>query len=116
MLNGYKMDSFKISDSSKSHLDLRVLGQQIAENLNINYFDEANISPHHIVRHVRLDRNVLSFTKNMGVPMRESVFVYNTGAGDDAGVEVASVGGGSQYDLNGGGANGSQMDMQQVGR
>lgn len=34
---------------------LRRLGQTISENLNINYFDEANTSKHHIIRHFKKD-------------------------------------------------------------
>jgi hypothetical protein len=33
--------------------ELRKLGQAIANNLNINYFDENNSSDHHVVRHFR---------------------------------------------------------------
>ncbi|KAL7749060.1 hypothetical protein RI367_005464 [Sorochytrium milnesiophthora] len=46
--NGFQMDSRKISGSSRNIEELRRLGQQLAETLNINYFDESNSSEHHV--------------------------------------------------------------------
>ena len=63
VLKGYQMEKLPLCkpstnvevDQDASHYiqELRKLGQTIAENLNINYFDEANISKHHVIRHFR---------------------------------------------------------------
>lgn len=34
---------------------MRRLGQRLAANLAINYFDEPNISPHHVILHEKDD-------------------------------------------------------------
>ncbi|KAI9354605.1 hypothetical protein DFJ73DRAFT_827151 [Zopfochytrium polystomum] len=63
VLNGYQIDSRRLCGSTKNCEKLRKLGQQIAANLNLNYFDEANTSPHHVIRHFRSDKQVFSFRK-----------------------------------------------------
>eukprot|EP00002_Diphylleia_rotans_P021915 TRINITY_DN4276_c0_g2_i2.p1 TRINITY_DN4276_c0_g2~~TRINITY_DN4276_c0_g2_i2.p1 ORF type:complete len:200 (+),score=38.56 TRINITY_DN4276_c0_g2_i2:54-653(+) len=53
ILNGFQMDKIELSGTSKNIAAMREVGQKIAANLNINYFDEANISSFHVVRHFR---------------------------------------------------------------
>lgn len=54
IFNGQQLERQTITMRATPNLsNLRRLGQQIAENLNINYFDELNMSRHHIVRHTR---------------------------------------------------------------
>nr|KAJ3421819.1 hypothetical protein HK105_002181 [Polyrhizophydium stewartii] len=53
VLNGYEMDRQILCSPTRNLEELRKLGQRIASNLNINYFDEANISKHHVIRHFR---------------------------------------------------------------
>ncbi|KAI8617346.1 hypothetical protein BC830DRAFT_117992 [Chytriomyces sp. MP71] len=61
VLNGYEIDTRRISGSSTNLEKLRRLGQKIAGNLNINYFDHANTSKHHVIRHFRTDKAVFTF-------------------------------------------------------
>ncbi|ORX87127.1 hypothetical protein BCR32DRAFT_289525 [Anaeromyces robustus] len=51
ILGGYKMHPLKISGKTKNLEELRRLGVMIAENLNINFFDYPNCSPHHAIIH-----------------------------------------------------------------
>ncbi|ORZ38789.1 hypothetical protein BCR44DRAFT_34940 [Catenaria anguillulae PL171] len=53
VFNGFQVDQRRISGSSTNVNELRRLGQLIAANLNLNYFDEANSSEHHVIRHLR---------------------------------------------------------------
>ncbi|KAJ3372103.1 hypothetical protein GGF31_002365 [Allomyces arbusculus] len=53
VFNGYQMDQRRISGSSPNMQEMRRLGQLIAANLNLNYFDENNSSEHHVLRHLR---------------------------------------------------------------
>jgi len=46
VLNGYHVDRQILSASSQNQEAMRSLGRQLAYNLGINYFDEANVSPH----------------------------------------------------------------------
>jgi len=57
VLDGVKIDQQRITKCSCSDLKLlRKLGQKLAKNLNINYFDEANVSVFHNVRHWPADK------------------------------------------------------------
>ena len=47
------MEKITLSAPTTNLDEIRRLGQQIATNLNINYFDEANISKFHVIRHYR---------------------------------------------------------------
>ncbi|KAG4087195.1 hypothetical protein H8356DRAFT_1731452 [Neocallimastix lanati (nom. inval.)] len=51
ILGGYKMNPLSISGKTKNIDELRRLGVMIAENLNINFFDYPNCSPHHAIIH-----------------------------------------------------------------
>eukprot|EP00026_Physarum_polycephalum_P017448 Phypoly_transcript_18675.p1 GENE.Phypoly_transcript_18675~~Phypoly_transcript_18675.p1 ORF type:complete len:206 (+),score=5.84 Phypoly_transcript_18675:85-702(+) len=53
IFNGYQMEKIVLTGTSHNMTALRQLGQQLASNLNINYFDEPNVSPHHVLRHDR---------------------------------------------------------------
>ncbi|KAG9395891.1 Protein of unknown function DUF4579 [Carpediemonas membranifera] len=54
IFNGQQLERQSITTRSTPNLqNLRKLGQQIAANLNINYFDELNMSRHHVIRHTR---------------------------------------------------------------
>ncbi|KAI9217351.1 hypothetical protein BC828DRAFT_391388 [Blastocladiella britannica] len=53
VFNGFQMDVLRISGTTSNVNELRRLGQIMANNLNINYFDENNSSEHHTVRHLR---------------------------------------------------------------
>eukprot|EP01006_Ploeotia_vitrea_P058743 TRINITY_DN70105_c0_g1_i1.p1 TRINITY_DN70105_c0_g1~~TRINITY_DN70105_c0_g1_i1.p1 ORF type:complete len:200 (+),score=78.24 TRINITY_DN70105_c0_g1_i1:70-669(+) len=53
IFNGYRIDKLVLTAASRKYLDLRAVGQELAANLNINYFDEANVSDHHRVIHLR---------------------------------------------------------------
>ncbi|KAI9352723.1 hypothetical protein BDR26DRAFT_849752 [Obelidium mucronatum] len=64
VLNGYEIDARRITGSSTNVEKLRKLGQKIAKNLNLNYFDDANTSPHHVIRHFRMDKQVFSFRRD----------------------------------------------------
>ncbi|ORY48280.1 hypothetical protein BCR33DRAFT_714667 [Rhizoclosmatium globosum] len=64
ILNGYEIDARRISGSSTNVEKLRRLGQKIAGNLNLNYFDDMNASPHHVIRHFRMDKQVFSFRRD----------------------------------------------------
>ncbi|KAI8919594.1 hypothetical protein BC831DRAFT_481121 [Entophlyctis helioformis] len=61
VLNGFEMDRLPLCAPTPNLDELRQIGQRIASNLNLNYFDEANISKHHVIRHFRNDRGVFSF-------------------------------------------------------
>ncbi len=51
-VKGYLMKSIFIAEMDNKP-KLRLLGQYIAQNLNINYFDDSNTSEHHVIRHVK---------------------------------------------------------------
>eukprot|EP00003_Mantamonas_plastica_P013317 TRINITY_DN2327_c0_g2_i4.p1 TRINITY_DN2327_c0_g2~~TRINITY_DN2327_c0_g2_i4.p1 ORF type:complete len:286 (+),score=56.09 TRINITY_DN2327_c0_g2_i4:37-894(+) len=53
IFNGFQMEKLVLSKSSEDAKGLRLLGQQLANDLNINYFDDPNISKHHVVKHFR---------------------------------------------------------------
>ena len=50
-IKGYKMAPIYIGEMVHKH-QLRLIGQYLAQNLNINYFDDSNTSEHHIIRHM----------------------------------------------------------------
>eukprot|EP00741_Cyanophora_paradoxa_P001900 tig00000523_g1840.t1 len=58
IFNGYRIDKQIISGTSRKMEEMRELGQRLAEGLGINYFDEANVSQHHVVRHRRPEKRV----------------------------------------------------------
>jgi hypothetical protein len=43
--------------------EMRKLGQKIAENLNLNYFDVTNSSEYHVIRHPRPTKKHRHFLK-----------------------------------------------------
>eukprot|EP00698_Gefionella_okellyi_P002462 TRINITY_DN1231_c1_g1_i2.p1 TRINITY_DN1231_c1_g1~~TRINITY_DN1231_c1_g1_i2.p1 ORF type:complete len:226 (+),score=38.40 TRINITY_DN1231_c1_g1_i2:265-942(+) len=49
VLNGYRVDRQILTDSTQNLEAMRAVGQQLASSIGINYFDEANISPHHSI-------------------------------------------------------------------
>lgn len=51
IFNGYRIDKIFVSSDSEDLTGMRRLGQRLASNLNLNYFDIANVSPHHVVMH-----------------------------------------------------------------
>eukprot|EP01112_Ceratiomyxa_fruticulosa_P023203 TRINITY_DN877_c0_g1_i2.p1 TRINITY_DN877_c0_g1~~TRINITY_DN877_c0_g1_i2.p1 ORF type:complete len:222 (-),score=22.06 TRINITY_DN877_c0_g1_i2:103-768(-) len=53
IFNGYQMDKQVLTGTTRNSPGLRQLGQQLAHALAINYFDEPNVSPHHVLRHDR---------------------------------------------------------------
>jgi hypothetical protein len=55
VLGGHRVDKYVLSQVSKDLFvqEMRGLGIKLAENLDLNYFDEANSSPFHVVRHHR---------------------------------------------------------------
>eukprot|EP00128_Syssomonas_multiformis_P010478 Colp12_sorted_trinity150504_noHs@25466 len=67
VVNGYQMDKQILTQTSKNVEAMRSLGRKLAENLNINYFDEQNVSKHHVIRHFRPVTNagVLSSTGDL---------------------------------------------------
>ena len=50
-IKGYKMESIFIGEMTTKS-ELRLLGQYLAQNLNLNYFDDSNTSEHHVIRHI----------------------------------------------------------------
>ncbi|KAI9206883.1 uncharacterized protein BJ171DRAFT_641686 [Polychytrium aggregatum] len=72
VLNGFQIDSRKISGISTKLEAMRTLGQKIAENLNLNYFDESNTSQHHVIRHFRSDAKVFSYRSTAATELTES--------------------------------------------
>ena len=73
ILGGYGMDPVQISGSSRRFGELRSFGQLIALNLGINYFDEANTSAHHQVRHFKPDRQKLGLQGLLGNKSTHSI-------------------------------------------
>eukprot|EP00455_Lapot_gusevi_P036224 TRINITY_DN4023_c0_g1_i2.p1 TRINITY_DN4023_c0_g1~~TRINITY_DN4023_c0_g1_i2.p1 ORF type:complete len:211 (-),score=31.87 TRINITY_DN4023_c0_g1_i2:329-961(-) len=65
ILNGYRIDKYVLTGTSENMNKMRSLGQKLAHNLRINYFDEANISAQHRVLHVKKDKSTLTLT---GIP------------------------------------------------
>lgn len=53
VFSGYLVDEYRLSSPSPSANQLRKLGQEIARNLGLNYFDKTNTSRHHVCLHVR---------------------------------------------------------------
>ncbi|KAJ4456512.1 hypothetical protein PAPYR_8251 [Paratrimastix pyriformis] len=51
IFGGYRLEKQVLTGTSSSMLEMRHLGQQLAANLGINYFDESNVSVDHVVRH-----------------------------------------------------------------
>jgi hypothetical protein len=51
VMNGKGMDRVYLSDTVTEAYGLRELGQQMAANLGLNYFDEEHVSTHHRVIH-----------------------------------------------------------------
>ncbi|XP_046875667.1 transmembrane protein 249-like [Hypomesus transpacificus] len=51
MLNGYKIEERELSGFSEKYELLECQGRRIANKLNLNYFDYADISKRHIVVH-----------------------------------------------------------------
>eukprot|EP00835_Amoeboradix_gromovi_P004973 NODE_427_length_8836_cov_0.452215.p4 type:complete len:202 gc:universal NODE_427_length_8836_cov_0.452215:7016-7621(+) len=51
-LKGFSIKSVFIGEM-KGKQQLRLLGQYLAQNLNINYFDDNNTSEHHVVRYTK---------------------------------------------------------------
>jgi len=52
VLDGVKVDRQRLTTRPSTDLkSLRRLGQKLAKNIKINFFDEANISIHHKIRH-----------------------------------------------------------------
>jgi len=57
IFNGYQIEKVILTGSTRNMAALRALGQQLAYNLDINYFDEPNVSTHHVLRHDRPSAN-----------------------------------------------------------
>ncbi len=53
VIKGYEAERITICAPTTNLEEIRRLGQQIGLNLNINYFDEANISKFHVIRHFK---------------------------------------------------------------
>jgi len=53
IFNGFRIDKQVLTGTCTKADSMRKLGQQLAQNLGINYFDETNVSHHHVVRHKR---------------------------------------------------------------
>ena len=51
--DGCSIDKIVITNMSEQMMEVRKFGQQLADNLRINYFDEQNISMYHHVRPLR---------------------------------------------------------------
>ena len=51
--DGCSIDKIVLTNMSEQMMEVRRFGQQLANNLRINYFDEQNISMYHHVRHLR---------------------------------------------------------------
>lgn len=57
LFGGVDIEDVKISREDTSILKLREMGKDIANKLNLNYFDHEDKSAHHVIRHSkRLDK------------------------------------------------------------
>lgn len=52
-ISGYGVDKQIITGATPDAAGMRAVGQRVARNLGINYFDEKNLSQHHRVVHFR---------------------------------------------------------------
>eukprot|EP00736_Rhodelphis_marinus_P012280 Rmarinus@m.23502 len=51
VFGGHRLESIPLTAPTQQLSELRRVGQKLAGNLTINYFDVSNISDHHVVRH-----------------------------------------------------------------
>jgi hypothetical protein len=61
VFGGYLVDTFRLTSPYRREGELRKLGQEIASNLGLNYFDKTNTSRHHKCIHIRPEKQVFSF-------------------------------------------------------
>jgi len=52
VLNGYKVEKYKLTSLSKRKDALDRIGRMIARRINLNYFDSSDISNKNVIRHV----------------------------------------------------------------
>ena len=69
--NKSPQESVKLTMSSSEMHKLRGIGRRMAETLNLNYFDERNISTEHRVRHYR--ENITSILQDQEESSRNGV-------------------------------------------
>ncbi|KAI9184387.1 hypothetical protein H9P43_003440 [Blastocladiella emersonii ATCC 22665] len=92
VFNGYQIDQRRISGSSTNVNEIRRLGQLIAANLNLNYFDENNSSEHHVVRHLRVPRVPGMMSRGAGGGMGGGMPMGDAGAALGPGRGISGIG------------------------
>ncbi|KAJ6661448.1 hypothetical protein lerEdw1_014356 [Lerista edwardsae] len=51
IINGYHLEALILADLCEKYEEINMLGRRIARNLTLNYFDYADVSARHVIRH-----------------------------------------------------------------
>lgn len=65
ILNGFMMDRKDLCGFDEDYEELSRLGMRLAETLNINYFDDINVSKYHVVRHMPQSNELLTLSNDV---------------------------------------------------